>query len=258
LPDDRIPARPFADAAHTFAERGLPVFPIRPGFKQRPLTKWRHGPPGQRATTDLEQVARWAKRWGSANIGVPTGADSGIYVLDIDVGGEVPAWARPTLAVRTASGGLHLWYRLDRPAEVRNSAGAIAPHVDVRGEGGMVVAPPSILDSEDGQGVYSWIDAGVPIAEIDPDLLMQDNRPEATGRSSNGNRRYVPREVVRKGERHDELLRCAGSLEAQGVPYHEAEAFLRDLNESFLPPMEGGELERELDGILAYVYGVQV
>jgi hypothetical protein len=50
----------------------------------------------------------------------------------------------PTVAVRTGSGGYHLFYRAPPERTVRNSAGKLGPKLDVRSTGGYVVAPPSI------------------------------------------------------------------------------------------------------------------
>jgi hypothetical protein len=104
-------------AARVFATAGVPVFPCVPGEK-RPLTE--HG--FHDATADVRQVAAWWRRWPGANIGVPTGAASGLEVVDVDVktaGSEFTGFnqARPAglvdgwqALVRTPSGGMHAYY----------------------------------------------------------------------------------------------------------------------------------------------------
>ena len=67
-------------AALAYARRGVPVFPCELGAK-RPLTRNGHWD----ATKDPHAIGRWWKRWPSANVGVPTGKESGIVVLDVDV-----------------------------------------------------------------------------------------------------------------------------------------------------------------------------
>ena len=68
--------------ALAYAEAGIPVFPCAasgPRCKQ-PLTEHGH----HDATTDLDQIRRWWTRWPDALVGIPTGPDSGVWVLDVD------------------------------------------------------------------------------------------------------------------------------------------------------------------------------
>src|SRR5690606_39406787 len=71
-------------AARELADTGVPVFPCVPGGK-RPLTG--HG--FHDATTDPGQVAAWWRQHPQANIGVPTGVDSGVVGVDVDVRGYI-------------------------------------------------------------------------------------------------------------------------------------------------------------------------
>jgi hypothetical protein len=151
-------------AALTYARRGVPVFPCEPGAK-RPLTRNGHWD----ATTDPHAIGRWWRRWPSANVGVPTGKKSGLVVLDVDVDDDGPeslarlehagAPVPKTARARTGGGGIHLYFRYPRERDIRNSAGLLGPGLDVRGEGGYVVVPPSRT-----QGSYEWVDRS-PLAE---------------------------------------------------------------------------------------------
>jgi Bifunctional DNA primase/polymerase, N-terminal len=149
-------------AALAYARRGVPVFPCEPGAK-RPLTRNGHWD----ATTDPRIIERWWKRWPSANVGVPTGKKSGVVVLDVDDGGleslakleRAGAAAPKTARARTGGGGIHVFFRYPRGTEIRNSAGLLGPGLDVRGEGGYVVVPPSRTQSS-----YQWVDRS-PLAE---------------------------------------------------------------------------------------------
>lgn len=139
------------------AARGIPVFPCAPGEK-RPLTA--HG--FHDATTDLATVARWWTKWPLANLGIPTGAPSGIDVVDVDVhahgsgfeafqralrAGIVSGWA---WQVRTPSGGLHAYF-LRWHDQKQRSWQLPGHHVDFRGDGGYVIAPPSRVLTADGR-----------------------------------------------------------------------------------------------------------
>ncbi|WP_240740056.1 bifunctional DNA primase/polymerase [Leucobacter triazinivorans] len=140
---------PLADAAARFAAAGVPVFPCVPGEKRPLVRRGFHD-----ASADPQQVGMWWSRWPSANIGIPTGAASGAEVVDVDVHqavtgfpafraahreGHATGWAA---LVRTPSGGLHAYYPSD-PGRVQSSWQAARAHVDFRGDGGYIIAPPS-------------------------------------------------------------------------------------------------------------------
>ena len=168
------------DAALALAKLDLRVFPVHgiaaagrctcgnaacPNAGKHPrLSAWQ-----RKATTDPQQIRRWWSREPRANIGIATGELSGLLVLDVDVGdgkpglaslGELEArhGARPrTWEVQTGGGGLHVYLRHpggDR--RIGNRAG-ILPGLDLRGDGGYVVAPPSLHAS--GRR-YTWLEAG--------------------------------------------------------------------------------------------------
>lgn len=118
------------------------------------------------ASTDPEAIRRWWRQWPSANVAIRTGAASGLVVVDIDPDhggartldelvrrhGEIPDGP----IVRTGSGGTHLFF--EHPGEkVRNSAGVLGPGIDVRGDGGYVIAPPSRHISG---ATYQWEASG--------------------------------------------------------------------------------------------------
>lgn len=143
-------------AALHYAAHGLAVFPCLPNGK-KPLTA--HG--FKDASTDPAKIAEWFRRSPNANLAIPTGARSGMLVVDLDL--KHGADGRATLAALelalgvlpatrvtgTPSGGEHRWFTMPS-APIRNSAGEIAgevaPGVDIRGEGGYVVVPPSCID----------------------------------------------------------------------------------------------------------------
>lgn len=143
-------ANPRLDAALSYAARGWHVFPVKPEGKE-PLT--RHGL--KDATTDHKQIRRWWGKWPDANIGIRTGKESGLWVLDVDGSKGKESLARlieeygdlpPTPTVITGK-GLHFYFEYPPDSRISNSAGKIAPGIDVRGDGGYVIAPPSIHPS---------------------------------------------------------------------------------------------------------------
>jgi hypothetical protein len=144
-------------AALAYAERGWAVFPVPPGTKKSYKSGKRHGGARWGATKDLDQIRRDFTRWPKANIGIPTGAENGFWVLEADTpkGHDVDGIASlqalvtkhgplpETRLVESPSGSLHYYFKCPDGITIRNSMSAIAPGIDVRGEGGMVVAPPS-------------------------------------------------------------------------------------------------------------------
>jgi putative DNA primase/helicase len=139
------------------------------------------------ASTDQAQIERWWSRWPAALIGFPTGLRTGTVVVDLDprdhsvetmletlkiwCGGGL-AWCDPETGeiigpavAQTQSGGLHLYFRRSE-TEIKNRANVFSGfirtkealpelgHIDVRGDGGYVIAPPSVM--EDGK-VYCWL-----------------------------------------------------------------------------------------------------
>jgi len=150
-------------AAVRLARENIPVFPCVAGGKQ-PLT-----PRGfHDASVDPERVRSWWRRTPTANIGVPTGTPSGVVVVDVDVHGTASghaAFERARSAgltaawgwlVRTPSGGLHAYFPPVRGVEQR-SWQVPGQHIDFRGDGGYVIAPPSRITVEGEQRTYEVI-----------------------------------------------------------------------------------------------------
>lgn len=156
------------------AKKGWPVFPLNGKI---PMIA--HGL--NAASTDPTQIREWWTRWPDANIGLCTGAAAGIWVLDLDNKPDKNGIASidalesehgvtpPTLTIRTGSGGFHAYFAAPTDREVRNRT-AVRPGIDVRGDGGYVVAPPSI---HPGTGLpYAVVESRrVPIIEAPAWLL---------------------------------------------------------------------------------------
>ena len=129
----------------------VPVFPC--GTHKRPIVKTGF----KAATTDGALITEWWGRNPVALIGMPTGERTGLYVIDVDsveghgVDGIMAFEAMElkhddvhTLAQQTASGGFQYFFLVKgKRLQIKNSAGAIRPGLDVRCRGGYVIVPPS-------------------------------------------------------------------------------------------------------------------
>jgi hypothetical protein len=160
----------FVDAALAYALRGLCVFPCRPQAKEPAVARGFHA-----ATTDLETIRRlW--RDGDRNIGIRTGLASAAWVLDVD-GEDGRASLRaleaqhgmlpPTWKSLTARGS-HIWFQCNSP--IPSSIGRVGAGIDVRGDGGYVLAPPSIHPSG---RTYAWSGDSADDLANAPDWLLQ-------------------------------------------------------------------------------------
>src|SRR5207253_9672726 len=140
-----------------------------------PLVEWRTY---QRRLPTLAEVREWFTRWPDANVGVVTGAVSGLVVVDLDSLEAVQEFLRrwgnqplSTPVVRTGR-GVQVYFR-HPGASVPNRAGLL-PDTDIRGDGGFVVAPGSVHESGH---VYRFLvspaDAAV-FNDGDPLLPMPD------------------------------------------------------------------------------------
>lgn len=165
-------------AALNYANQGFLVFPCNPSNKQPLTSKGFHD-----ASVNSTIVTDWWKRWPEAMIGMPTGAPSGVWVLDVDDPDAFAAKAPllPTTRKAITGKGFHLYWQMDG-AEVRNAQRhpksgwpfPDLPGAEVRGDGGYVILPPSRHPSG---RYYQWAEDCDPIA-APADLLRLMTRPD--------------------------------------------------------------------------------
>jgi hypothetical protein len=143
------------------------------------------------ATTNPARITGWWGAHPSANIGIATGEASGLFVVGPDGQAGIDALtdlerrygalpATPT--ARTGGGGCHRYYRWPASGGITNRQDHEGLPIDVRGEGGYAVAPPS----QNGAGPYTWELApdAIEVAEAPPwflDWIRSGNLPEACG-----------------------------------------------------------------------------
>lgn len=198
------------------------------------------------ATTDVSKIERWFGR--RSNLAIATG--SGLLVLDIDPGSggeeslqklEEEFGALPdTLTCRTGSGGAHYYFIVDIP--VPNSGGKLGEGIDIRGDGGYVIAPPSLHKS--GKR-YEWTnDTMRECPQWLLDLCLEDSVENEEVKTPDG--------FVGNG-RNNFLTSQAGSMRRRGMSQQAILAALFEENkERCKPPLPSGEVVRIAKSISKY------
>lgn len=222
-----------AVAARSLASAGVPVFPCQVEGK-RPLT--RRG--FLDASSDPARIVAWWSRTPNANIGIPTGAASGVVVVDVDVHGPIDgrlAWKRAAdaglvsgagLLVRTPTGGTHAYFPAT-PGREQRSWQAAAAGVDFRGDGGYIITPPSQRLIDGSVKRYRVADiAAHSVGPVDAVRLRDflDPRPVAPTRASGGSMAVDAERLAAwvsgrgEGERNRSLFWAACRLAENGTP----------------------------------------
>jgi len=210
------------DAALAYLVRGWSVIPMEPRGK-RPLVQWTEY---QLRAATAEELADWFKRWPKANVGIVTGVVSGVVVLDVDErhGGalslaqlDLELGPMPTtVEAVTGGGGRHLYFR--HPGGRVANRVALRSGIDLRGDGGCVVAPPSMHPS--GRR-YAWMPGHSPdeieIAPLPQWLLARSERVEGSVGHPRTHWRTLVRKGVAEGERNSTLASLTGHLLWRGV-----------------------------------------
>jgi Bifunctional DNA primase/polymerase, N-terminal/Primase C terminal 1 (PriCT-1) len=201
-------------AALSQAGNGKPVFPLKRGGKE-PLTEHGH----YDATTDPRRIHMWWNRYPGANIGIPTGERSGILVVDHDTYKEETASLEEVEAIlgpiskgvtiATGSGGRQYLFRYPEGSNIRNATGVL-PGVDIRGEGGYILAPGSAT-----KGAYKRLDKR-PLPELPAQLAETLTEPQRDAVKVKGITMAPSVEAdgppILEGSRDDTLARIAGRL----------------------------------------------
>ena len=225
------------DAAIEYAKKGFAVFPLKYRDKV-PLT--RNG--CKDATTDAAQIKAWWQKYPNANIGLATGSVSqNVFVIDLDIDEDrgidgyhsLEDWQREhgdfpeTWTAITGRGGYHLYYRGN--GKIKNRAGII-DGVDIRGNGGYVVAPPSIHKNGNR---YEWEYSPdeFEIAKADNNVeyfLNHDDQKQSTA--------FTMPNIVAAGQRNQMLFRFACMMQAKGASDQSVFAATMAENESSCSP----------------------
>lgn len=249
------------ERALQYAALGLAVFPCKERGKSPVFKKWQ-----ATATTDPEAIKTIWTRNPQYNIAIATGSTSnGLIVVDVDnhdVNGadSLAEWERKngklpeTATVLTGSGGVHYYYRTT--GDVAGAVGVL-PGVDIRGEGNLIIAPPSIHPNGN---KYEWeITADIEdvgIADADEAVMRLINEGSQKNESQNHSKYELP-DIIRNGNRNDALTSYAGLLQGQGLADFAILASVKALNkERCAEPLSDEEVEGLVNSVLHYKKGI--
>lgn len=246
------------DEALRYAAAGIPVFPLH-WVKQDGNCSCRQGALCQakgkhpriknwneEATTDAAKIKAWWEKAPSANIGIPMGEKSGLVALDVDTrhGGDsslallVDEFAAlpNTITATTGGGGKHYIFKYTEELALKNVVG-FRDGLDIRTQGGMIVAAPSIHHSGN---QYMW-DSGKSPFEMQaadmPAWLVEEIRKVGTKITVKKKAtEHTPRKKISEGSRNNHLTSLAGALRRKGIGEDGIVATLRAENRDRLDP----------------------
>jgi hypothetical protein len=243
-----------AEAARRYLARGWSVLPLRPRDK-RPLIPWEYL---QHERPSEGDIADWFRRWPDANIGIVTGEISNLIVLDVDPkhGGDATlerlerrfGALSSTVEAVTGGGGRHLYFA--HPGGLTRNRAGLAQGIDLRGDGGYIVAPPSTHPSG---CPYVWTSGHAPdeitLAPL-PGWIITPIRGPRIGRSLAEWRRLV-REGVVEGQRNSTIASLTGHLLWHGVDPDVALELLLAWNRiRCRPPLDDAEVAQVVASIV--------
>ena len=244
-------------AAKSYAARGWRVHPVYPAKNGRcawcaekgktcnapgkhpVFLKWQ-----EKATTNPVEIAHWWRLYPLSFVGIATG--HGLAVVDIDPrnGGSESAaklGIPETYTVETGGGGRHHYFTHE--GKIRNSAGTIAPGIDLRGDDGFVVAPPSGHASG---GTYQVL-KDIELTPL-PAWALNGHAKTTTAAP-----RPSHRAAIYEGGRNDHLTSEAGRLRNLGADEQELLAKLRVINLAHCsPPLPDDEVASIAQSIARY------
>ncbi len=194
---------PILEEALVYIKDGKSVIPV--GKNKRPLIGWKEF--HTRIATE-EEVRGWFEQWPDAQLGLVTGAISGLAVVDIEKEfGDYKKLNLPeTMVSRTGSGGYHLFYQMVEG--VRNRAKIDGQEIDIRGEGGYVIVPPSSNEN----GKYEWVEQ-IDVLPAFPVSVFEMEKPvmEGGGYEKRIDFDLMDFEGIGQGGRNDGMAQFIGS-----------------------------------------------
>jgi len=252
------------DAALKYAAKGWSVIPI--SKTKEPLIKWKDA--SREYLTNPDNIREWWSKFPAANVAIVTGSRSGgLVVIDIDIdddkgiNGEksLKEWCddncvfeiESDASVYTGRGGRHLYFQSD--FEYHNHVGCLEG-VDIRGEGGCIVAPPSIHGKTRREYIWDIEQDDVVVPKVDSDVALFLGTMEASQTRSDDN--YVKNdftEITSEGGRNNKLFKYASRLQGDGESDQDILEYAKTYNATHLsPPLSDDEVKRTVESVLSH------
>jgi hypothetical protein len=245
----------FVREALRYAGYHWSVIPMRPRDK-RPMIKWQIY---QQRLADVDEITGWYNRWPDANIGIVTGTISGLVVLDIDPrhGGDqsLAQWdlehgpLPPTIEATSGGGGRHIYFR--HPGGLIHNRVGLVAGIDLRGDGGCIVVPPSIHSSG---SAYRWTSGHEPgnatLAEMPGWLLARLQDEIRSPGHSTAYWQQLVKQGIAEGERNNTIASLSGHLLWHGIDADVVMELLLCWNRiRCSPPLDDDEVMRTVQSI---------
>ena len=253
------------NAALEYASKGWSVIPI--SRNKQPLIKWKTAT--REELTNPDNIKKWWKQYPSANVAIVTGERSGgLVVVDLDIDDQKGIDGKASLkkwcdendmyylesdaTVATGRGGQHLYFQSDY--KYHNQVGCLEG-VDIRGEGGCVVAPPSIHGTTNRE--YTWdIDEdeiNVPKADSDVVFFLASMETKSTPKESFEDKKNDFTKITNEGGRNNQLFKYISRLQGDGETDQAIREYAKVYNETHLnPPLSDDEVQRTIESVLSH------
>lgn len=253
------------NAALEYASKGWSVIPI--SRDKQPLIKWKNAT--REELTDPEAIKSWWKKYPSANVAIVTGKRSGgLVVIDLDIDDKKGIDGKDSLqkwcdendmfclescaTVETGRGGQHLYFQSDN--DYHNQVGCL-DGVDIRGEGGCVVAPPSIHGST--RRTYSWDieddDVIVPKADSDVTFFLASMEMKNNSKEPAEEKKNDFTKITKEGGRNNQLFKYLARLQGDGETNEAIKEYAHIYNKTHLiPPLDDEEVDRTIESVLSH------
>jgi hypothetical protein len=235
-------------AALAYLAQGRSVVPVTPGKKHPPLLRWEEYQ--HRLPTEAE-VTEWWTGTPDANIALITGQVSGISVVDIDGDEGKESFLHhlqgdiPQSLIHHTPRGAHMILKYN--PGLKQTAGVL-PGIDIRNDGGYIIAPPSIVDGKE----YTVFRDRKLVALEGVPLALNGTMPQPL---QGGSPKWVAQLLEKgshQGKRNDETARLVGFFHSRNVPKDIIEVQLLEFAAKCTPPFSRRELQQTIESITRY------
>lgn len=275
IPQKQANANNTVDYALAYASLGWKVFPV--AKNKVPIKDHELGLTGgfYAATSDPDTITKWWTVYPDAGIAVRTGAESGIFAVDVDVKDGAPGMETlkelfdtydtfpTTVTAETGSKGRHYLFSYPN-IHVKSSSHALGRSLDIKGDGGYIIVAPSSNQA----GAYRWWEGKSPfemkVAQAPDwllDIISKGLSKHAKEQNANKKGRVWKRlandpSEIGEGGRNDALTSLGGWMRSKGAEEADILATLLAVNENRCkPPLDPSEVERIAQSVAQYAKG---